>query len=384
MGLNARLVIFLGCLYSNMLGATLMYYQYSCYELTSIFAEDAMDLSVVVEARVSMMILASLFTIPVNAVVSIMFMIQTNHLDRLWRDGKKASINKKREGACCRGEKSEQICFFIISTLGWTVAFAQIVVSSVAIVILTAAETNGGDNSANVPCHCRISHNKQQSGRWLTMIGLNTLFWLLISRPGSIGLVLFLTQCKQRATNEWDLRKRRTTIKMEMVAVSLNLGNTDAGEGSGDVAVEIPSDSVATMRGRTELTQQTVTNELSIVENNGDDAVGDCRVGARVVSIDRRGSKPKIERRSMRFGSRGSKASKDKKIILLEPCSVGKQQDGKNNVHEGENSSARKRRGKKTAFAVEPSEVRPLSKSEQKEGGVATVSCGSRSQSVIV
>jgi hypothetical protein len=440
MGLNERLVIFLGCFYSNMLGATLMYYQYSCYELKSIFAEDAMDLGVIVEARVSMMVLASLFTIPVNAVVSITFMIQETHLNFISREGK-ANRNGHKAGSCrCWGEKSKRAWFFFVSILGWAVAVAQIVICGVAVVIMTATKTSDGANSAKVPCRCRISHNEQQSGRWLLMIGFSTWFWLLFSRPGSIGIVLFLTQCKQRANKEW-IRRRSSISSMssmkpgiEMVVASLKLGDTDAGKTSGDTVVRI------TRRGSTDIDHsedgaltdvsdysaagsQTDTKEqkvhgglvdltdgrfrarlvrfytkydagklrgvdakmeqykdgkevqlfkalvkkfgpepleddgggggsgeLSNAETNGDDSLRDIEV-RRIMSIGRRGMKPKLERRSKRFGGSSSKDDKNK---MFEPSSTGKNQA----LAATPSRADKKRRGKKKTFAVESTEVR--------------------------
>ena len=71
MGASERLALFLGCLESQLLGATLMYHLNACYTLTSIFEEDAMPLGDWMSARALMMLQTSLFTVPIDLIVGI-------------------------------------------------------------------------------------------------------------------------------------------------------------------------------------------------------------------------------------------------------------------------------------------------------------------------
>ena len=59
--------------------------------------------------------------------------------------------------------------------------------------MLTAADHDDsaqGGSANKVPCHCRIAHNGNQSGRWFSMVVTQIFCWLCISRPTSIALGL--------------------------------------------------------------------------------------------------------------------------------------------------------------------------------------------------
>ena len=59
--------------------------------------------------------------------------------------------------------------------------------------MLTAADHDDsaqGGTANEVPCHCRIAHNGNQSGRWFSMVVTQIFCWLCISRPASIALGL--------------------------------------------------------------------------------------------------------------------------------------------------------------------------------------------------
>ena len=61
------------------------------------------------------------------------------------------------------------------------------------IIMLTAADHDDsaqGGTANEVPCHCRIAHNGNQSGRWFSMVVTQIFCWLCISRPASIALGL--------------------------------------------------------------------------------------------------------------------------------------------------------------------------------------------------
>ena len=61
------------------------------------------------------------------------------------------------------------------------------------IIMLTAADHDDrsqGGSASKVPCHCRIAHNENQSGRWFSMVVTQIFCWLCISRPASIALGL--------------------------------------------------------------------------------------------------------------------------------------------------------------------------------------------------
>ena len=91
------------------------------------------------------------------------------------------------------------------------------------------------------------------------------------------------------------------------------------------------------------------SGELSNAETNGDDSLRDIEV-RRIMSIGRRGMKPKLERRSRRFGGGSSKDDKN----MFEPSSTGKNQA----LAAIPSRADKKRRGKKKTFAVESTEVR--------------------------
>ena len=307
-----------------------------------------MPLSDLVRARFFMMVLTSLFTIPVNAVVWVAFAIQTWSIER--------------------AGGSQSVLSVVVGIFGWIIAAAQVGICSAVIIVLTAAEMSDEGN-AKVPCNCRISHNKQQSVQWLLMVGFNILFWLFVSRPTYIGVILFGTDCNQkgrRTARGWSnaLAKRRSTwrgpppVGTEMVGVS-SPGSVDGGvEGEpvdGGVVVTIErskSDNIkdnngdggvgigGTLKGQHEIQKQgagvvgsmrpvlppSKTDESSKaeeqVESKGDG--GDGSAGRTTIEARRLSAKPSVQRRTRRYGSSEGKkkARGKKKAFEVEPSNV--------------------------------------------------------------
>ena len=63
MGVSERMVLFVGCLESQLMGITLMFFLHSCYSMSSIFEEDSLPIASWIEARVYMMAIATLFSV---------------------------------------------------------------------------------------------------------------------------------------------------------------------------------------------------------------------------------------------------------------------------------------------------------------------------------
>jgi hypothetical protein len=193
MGVSQRLVLFLGTLQSQMMGVTLMYYIQQCYTYTSIFEEGGMDLSRVLAGRFAMLVLTSLFCVPVDVIVHSAFSVNQFRL-RVDSEGKNGScclaVCPQRRHGCIKSKTCTRIRAFGF-TMPWLIVTAQVAVCSAVTIMLTAADHNGegaAQGAEQVPCHCRISHNSKQSGNWLLMVVFQMFFWLCISRPLTIAV----------------------------------------------------------------------------------------------------------------------------------------------------------------------------------------------------
>lgn len=258
-----------------------------------------MPIADLVLGRLSIMILSSLFTEPFNAVVWHAFNCQA----------------KKLEGAGTRTCMSS-----LAGIAGWVMAAFQLAICGVVIIYLTAAKMSD-EGTAKVPCNCRISHNEQQSGKWLFLIGCSILFSLFVSRPISIGLVTLATECgrKGRLTAK-ELRNaianRRSTsrggaqVETEMVAVSN--GRPGGGGGLDDSGV------IVTI-------ERSKSNNIEEVQGGSGDDVEDDAVGMGGMNgiIGRVGIRRSVLRKSRRFGNKvNSKKTGKKKIFVVEPSNV--------------------------------------------------------------
>ena len=206
MGASERLALFLGCLESQLLGATLMYHLNACYKLTSIFEEDAMPLGDWMSARALMMLQTSLFTVPIDIIVDVAFEQRRKQM---------MDQTPRPEGGRTR-TRASRACRAMVRVLPWVLVTAQAAISSSMIVMMTAARQSSVDDGTNAlpPCHCRISHNAQQSHQWLVVILLQIGFWLLVSRPGFIAFVLAVIHCNKKR-QRWTharMAKRRSSI----------------------------------------------------------------------------------------------------------------------------------------------------------------------------
>jgi len=197
MGVSQRLVLFLGTLQSQMMGVTLMYYIQQCYTYTSIFEEGGMDLSRVLAGRFAMLVLTSLFCVPVDLIVHSAFSVNKFRL-RVDSEGKTGScclaVCPQRRHGCIKSKTCTRIRAFGF-TMPWLIVTAQVAVCSAVTIMLTASDHNGegaAQGAEQVPCHCRISHNSKQSGNWLLMVVFQMFFWLCISRPLTIVVGMFV------------------------------------------------------------------------------------------------------------------------------------------------------------------------------------------------
>ena len=67
------LAIFVGCVESQLLGVTLLYYMHSCFTVASIFDDAGMAMGAWITNRLTMIVLALLFTVPIDLLVSTAF-----------------------------------------------------------------------------------------------------------------------------------------------------------------------------------------------------------------------------------------------------------------------------------------------------------------------
>ena len=282
-----------------------------------------MPIADLVLGRLSIMILSSLFTEPFNAVVWYAFDCQA----------------KRLEGAGTRTCMSS-----LAGIAGWVMAAFQLAICGVVIIYLTAAKMSD-EGTAKVPCNCRISHNEQQSEKWLFLIGCSILFSLFVSRPISIGLVTLATECgrKGRLTaNELRnaIANRRSTsrggaqVETEMVAVSNGRPGGGGGLDDSGVIVTIErskSNNIEEVQDVRPFGEAPISTFPGLGNeggggNGGDGGVGGLGGGGLDVRTTTRrvGVKPSIQRLSRRYGtSAGKKQGKGKKKVFdVEPSNV--------------------------------------------------------------
>jgi hypothetical protein len=168
-------------------------------------------------ARALMMLQTSLFTVPIDLIVDIAFGQRRKQM---------MDQTPRPEGGLTR-TRASRACRAVVRVLPWVLITAQAAISSSMIVMLTAARQSSVDDGANAlpPCHCRISHNAQQSHQWLVVILLQIGFWLLVSRPGFIAFVLAVIHCNKKR-QKWTrarMVKRRSSIVQNRIQNSTEM-----------------------------------------------------------------------------------------------------------------------------------------------------------------
>ena len=253
--------------------------------------------------------------------------------------------------------------------------------------MLTAADHSDADatQGAQMPCHCRISHNGLQSGRWLAMVVAQVFFWLCISRPVSIAVGMHASK-KAKAwfhKNKQNLTRTMTRMRLksmasaagkapselDMMEAVIEMEETtgdDFGEedGGGDEDTHITvSEGVDNMLSTSDTTD--VDNDVSGVGGVG--GVGSV-VGRTWGAEKRPAFKQPVSRKKTRFGSMDQQAEL-----------TGSAVKSSSNVKQ-------KRRGKKKNFDVETSNVqgRVSSASQTAGGAVRTARRLSPKQSELV
>ena len=93
LGVSERLVLFLGHLQSQVMGVTLMFFLNTCYNLKSIFEENGMAVDQYVNARIAMLISATLFCIPVDLIVYTAFEVNQFRI--------RVNQDDTTRGSCC-------------------------------------------------------------------------------------------------------------------------------------------------------------------------------------------------------------------------------------------------------------------------------------------
>ena len=237
-GASQQLVVFLGCFASQVMGVTLFYHIHQCYALSSIFEEDSMAVSHLVEARIGMLISATLVTVPLDLLVSAAFVLNRNEIEARQKghgdgdvvgaavdaDGggiqSRSTVCLRRFRACRKRCLKSKACLRIrpfTFVLPWAVAAFQIAICSAVTLVLTAAGSNGGGsaNAEVVPCRCRISHSGQVSGRWFSMVVLQLFCWLCVSRPVMIALGLFASK---PAASWFNDNKERLSVRLRRLS----------------------------------------------------------------------------------------------------------------------------------------------------------------------
>ena len=436
MGVSERLVIFLGTLQSQVMGVTLMFYQQQCYRLDSIFQEDGMSVSHMVQVRFFLLILASLFCVPVDTIVYSAF-AANQFRQRVGPGDQKGSccltVCPRRNRGCIKSKTCTRIrtCGFIVP---WVIVASQVAVcsavsycesayvynarwhpylhlsheewshlqlfrtfhlltrtsyflaNSLQVTIMLTAADNSDDTmqgASQIPCHCRISHNSQQSDKWLAVVLSQLFFWLCISRPVSIvvgmvvsrpakdGLVRVLTRVKSLTSKEQPETKMVAVARTATCSIDVDdatCSNIGDGGGVGGTLTD-RSDCSANRNSQSESRKPHgegavvslppppgggMGHDLSKDEAKGNDGDGDdgaTAAGGRNGSVEQRRSRMRksVSRISKtRFGSAEGK----KKAFTVESSSESKKKTPK-------------RKGKKKRFDAEPSNVGGRSSSSQ-------------------
>jgi hypothetical protein len=303
-GASERLVIFLGGFASQVMSVTLMFYLHQCFQLSSIFDADTMAVTQLVEARIGMLIAATLFTVPLDLLVSVAFAVNRKELEARQRehDGNSADAVEDPAddvgGSCSRitpclrrCRKCLKRCFEskicrrarpFTFMLPWAVVALQVSICSAVTIVLTAAGSNGSDTA--LPCRCRISHSSHTSGRWFTVVVLQLFCWLCVSRPAMIALGLFASV----PSASWFVdKKARLSTRLQRLSTW----------GKGMVVQAKPEevDVEMTRKADLEMVEFTTGGEVGVVATTGgatgnvgegNHPVGSVTVSPRTASVD--------------------------------------------------------------------------------------------------
>ena len=205
--------------------------------------------------------MTTLFSLPFDLIVSSAFVIYGEQVKAVnWALGGKRvwRANPKGRGICtylrccrnCLRNKAGRRCCSGLLVSPWVIAALHIVVSSVAIVLLTSADKSATGATKQVSCNCRISHGQSGPFEWLRVVLIQVGFWLFLSRPASITigslLVHYFHKHRTRRTN--NVREGEAAVEGSGVA--------------GDGTVEMASMQSDTPGAATTTTSTRVVNPL--------------------------------------------------------------------------------------------------------------------------